>query len=176
MTTLNKAKIYVKSSPIHGYGVFADEDISVDQLIEQCYMLVFRDPTDSLIDYVFDISKVGHEKDSGMPLGYGAVYNHSADPNATYLIDEEKLILNFKARRPIKRGEEITVTYGLDWFSSRGVQPIEAFTWYRLKKLVAEHRRLVRMLLVCTTLTLALQFLPDVSMSWLYNLLQDSRG
>jgi len=48
-----------------------------------------------------------------LPLGYGALYNHSYDPNAEYL-DRAQLTKSFRALRDIPAGEEITINYNGD--------------------------------------------------------------
>lgn len=53
-------------------------------------------------------------------LGYGSIYNHSDDPNADYIINIKKRITTIRAERTIQKGEEIFLSYGDDWFSSRG--------------------------------------------------------
>ena len=35
-------KVYVKKSPVHGWGVFASEKIFKDELIEECTILVHQ--------------------------------------------------------------------------------------------------------------------------------------
>lgn len=52
--------------------------------------------------------------------GYGSIYNHSDDPNVDYIINAKKRIATIKADRTIQKDEEIFVSYGDKWFSSRG--------------------------------------------------------
>ena len=44
-------------------------------------------------------------------LGFGSLYNHSYEPNATYKKNFKKETISFVALRNVKRGEEITVNY-----------------------------------------------------------------
>jgi len=46
----------------------------------------------------------------GLPLGYGALYNHSYQPNAVYE-DRTPQTKIFRAARDIQAGEEITINY-----------------------------------------------------------------
>ncbi len=58
-------------------------------------------------------------------LGYGALYNHSANPNLETIQDIAERTVVFTACRDVKAGEELTIDYreGLDgealWFESR---------------------------------------------------------
>ena len=81
----------LKKSNLHGYGVFAEADISKD----------------------FDFG-VTHVSDNRFPDGYirtalGSYVNHSNEPNIIGVqhADSYKMI----AKRAIKRGEELTVDY-----------------------------------------------------------------
>lgn len=55
-------------------------------------------------------------------LGFGSIYNHSEEPNATYSINIKKQLATIKASRTIAKGEEIFVCYGDEYFSSRGIK------------------------------------------------------
>lgn len=110
--------VIVKKSKLHGYGVFAGKNIKKGELIEECYMIVSRKGGDkALDDYYFDINGK-----NGVFLGFGSIYNHSDDPNADYNFNEKKKIVIIKADRTILKGEEICISYGEDWFSSRGLK------------------------------------------------------
>jgi SET domain-containing protein len=116
MEILRNTKLQVRKSPIHGWGVFACEDINEGEVIEECPILrlpVQRGETNyTLIDYTFVFPKA---------LGYGSLYNHSEEFNATWEDDVEKDILRFKAIKPITKDEEITTYYGDEsyWLDGR---------------------------------------------------------
>lgn len=107
-------EIYVKKSTIHGFGVFAGKDIRKGALIEECYFILSDCEDDIIIDFIFDIG--GR---SGLLLGYGSLYNHSENPNADYTFDRRRKIATFTAAESIKKGQEILISYGPEWFSSR---------------------------------------------------------
>ncbi len=110
-------KIYVKKSPTHGYGVFAGKDFRKGELIEECYIIISPKGGDKVLeDFYFDI-----KGKYGVFTGYGSIYNHSEDPNADYNISISKKLATIKADRTIKKGEELFVSYGEEWFSSRGI-------------------------------------------------------
>lgn len=110
--------LVVKKSPVHGYGVFADADFAEGDILEECFSIAGSSKdmkTDPFIHYVF-----GDDENLLMiPLGFGCIYNHSDIPNADYFFDCDNLIIFFKAIKPIKKGEEIFIYYGENWFSTR---------------------------------------------------------
>ncbi|OGO93034.1 MAG: hypothetical protein A3F10_00040 [Coxiella sp. RIFCSPHIGHO2_12_FULL_42_15] len=112
-------KLIVKESPTHGYGVFAGKSLKKGELIEECYCLISKKSGDKgLEDYYFDA-----KGQSAIFLGFGCIYNHSDDANADYDINLKTRITTIKADRAIKKGEEIFVSYGDEWFKSRGLKP-----------------------------------------------------
>ncbi|MDE2025441.1 MAG: SET domain-containing protein-lysine N-methyltransferase [Patescibacteria group bacterium] len=110
-------KIYIGKSiiPNAGRGVFALVDIKTGEVIEQCPVIeipqkqVHNVQNSILINYNF---AWGNPEDRiAICLGFGSVYNHSYEPNATYIKHVEQELINFVAIKEIKRGEEITVNY-----------------------------------------------------------------
>ncbi len=128
---INNHLLCVKPSPIHGLGVFASTAISADALIEECPVLLSTIALPMFADYLFSAG----EKQEAIALGYGSLYNHANEPNATYGYDSDRRLIIFTARRAITAGEEITIPYGNDWFSSRQMQMIANVSWWR--KLIA---------------------------------------
>ncbi len=109
-------KIAVKKSKIHGFGVYAEKTIKKGEMIEQCYFIVSKKGGDkALEDYYFDA-----KGKYALFTGFGSIYNHSDDANADYKINLKTKIVDIRAERTIKKGEEIFVSYGDEWFSSRG--------------------------------------------------------
>jgi SET domain-containing protein len=107
-------KIFVKLSPTHGYGVFAGKTFKKGDIIEECYILITKGKDLALEDYYFDA-----DGKYALITGYGVIYNHADDDNAEYKIDAKRRLATFKAIKTIKKGEEIFVSYGEDWFASR---------------------------------------------------------
>lgn len=115
---LHQGKIYIKKSSKHGYGVFAGQNFKKGDLIEECYFIVSRGGDKGLEDYYFDI-----KGKYGLFFGYGCIYNHDEDPNADYFINRKSKIAKIKAYRRIKKGDEIFISYGDDWFKTRNKRP-----------------------------------------------------
>lgn len=110
-----KSKIMVRKSRITnaGRGVFASGSIKKGELIEECPVLVVPRKDYSVLkktllhNYYFLWGKVT----CGICLGFGSLYSHSYEPNATYQKNIKNQIIRFLAIKTIRKGEEITVNY-----------------------------------------------------------------
>jgi SET domain-containing protein len=125
MKPLLPSHLFVKPSVIHGYGVFAAKAFMENEMIEECYSILSTSKDVSLNNYYFVAGKK-----AAIPTGFGLIYNHSNQPNATYFFDEARNLTIYKALRPIQPGEEIVISYGKNWFSDRAM-PIKSISWPR---------------------------------------------
>jgi len=109
------SKIFFKKSEIHGLGMFANQDIEAEEIIEIAPIIILKKEDEQLLDqtklydYYFDWF--------GKPaivLGYGFIYNHSYESNAYYVRDIENETIIFKARKKILASEEIRTNYNGD--------------------------------------------------------------
>jgi hypothetical protein len=130
-------KIKVDYSNVHFRGVFATEDIESGELIERCPMVPLEhrmryhnDP--QLYNYLYshkcdceDCKK--HGGTFLMVLGYGMIYNHQDTPNTTWVFNHEKKVADVVATMPIKKGKEIFVSYGSDYFKYRKKVVLDEF-------------------------------------------------
>ena len=104
--------IEIKNSPIsegeYTRGVFAQEAIPAGTLFHQAPVLSYPNEQHkhiektSLADYAFEFG-VGR---SAILLGYGMLFNHSYEPNATYEINFENETFDFlptKILKPAKK-------------------------------------------------------------------------
>jgi uncharacterized protein len=112
---LYQNKIYVKKSRISGFGVFAGKKMRKGEKIEECYMIISRGGDKKLEDFYFDA-----KGKSALFTGYGSIYNHSDDENADYVLNMKTRLATVTANRTIQKDEEILISYGDEWFSSRG--------------------------------------------------------
>lgn len=122
-------KMVVKQSEVHGRGVFATEDIKSGELIEACPMVIMahrmnyhKDPT--IWAYMFTNTCPCEEcKRHGghflMIMGYGQIYNHQDDNNASIKFFLKEQYAEVRALRDISKGEEIFVNYGSKYFENR---------------------------------------------------------
>jgi len=116
MKLTHPSKLEVKSSPIHGYGVFATEDIKKGEIIEDCYILKIPLKRGFLpqmfMDYKFKwVNSIG-EIEEVLPLGFGCIYNHSNENNVTWRQITDKNVIQFYAIKHIKKGDEVCHYYG----------------------------------------------------------------
>jgi uncharacterized protein len=112
--------IKVGNSPRGGRGVFATRPFQPGEVIEVCPLIVGPEEGwgESTADYVFQLGP----NSMCLALGYGSLYNHGTPPNATYT-QTSKHAFTFIADRPIRAGEEILVSYGPSWWTSRDRVP-----------------------------------------------------
>jgi hypothetical protein len=127
--TGNSPKVEVRLSTVHGYGVFAKENLEEGELIEQCRLLKLgnraiynNDPV--LKDYVWaGEQKSSESKEHGacqyIALGFGSIYNHSDQPNTIQKLNFRTEVMKVKAARIILKDEEIFVSYGKKYFMIR---------------------------------------------------------
>lgn len=122
-------KIKLDYSPLHGRGVFATETIESGEIIEKCPMKIMafrmnyhKDPI--VWSHMFTNTCPCDEckKHGGhflMVMGYGQIYNHQDDNNASIKFDLKNEIAEISALRRIEKGDEIFVNYGSSYFKSR---------------------------------------------------------
>ena len=114
-------KLEIRKSPVHGYGVFAKDDIKKGELLEECFYMV--QPGISQVynmDYLYAWPDYGKPKYMTVLLGYGSMYNSSKkqnDCNAHYKTNVENHIFVFSAIKDIKKDIEILIWYGPDWWT-----------------------------------------------------------
>ncbi|TXC91820.1 SET domain-containing protein [Metabacillus litoralis] len=94
-------------------GVFATRDIAKGELLHEAPVIAYPNEQHELIeqtllaDYAFEYG-INH---TCILLGYGMMFNHSYEPNATYDINFPNHTFDFFAYRDIKAGEEILINY-----------------------------------------------------------------
>jgi uncharacterized protein len=97
-------------------GVFATQDIAKGELIHKAPVIPYPNEQHQYIektilsDYVFEYG-INH---TAVLLGYGSLFNHSYEPNATYEINFQDHTFDFYAYKDIKAGEEILINYNGD--------------------------------------------------------------
>jgi uncharacterized protein len=104
-----------------GRGVFATRRFVEGDTVEVCPTLEIADSESvgKLGDYVFGTED---EKVVLLILGFGMLYNHSGDANVEYVQDAPDTI-TYVALRDIEAGEELTISYGDEWWEGRGIVP-----------------------------------------------------
>ena len=122
-------KIRIGFSAVHSRGVFATEDIESEEIIETCPMVPLEhrikyhnDPQLYRYLYTHKCPCLDCDKHGGiflMVLGYGMIYNHQDTPNTIWNFRYKDKVAEVIASRPIKKGEEIFVSYGENYFNGR---------------------------------------------------------
>lgn len=120
----------VKKIAGKGLGIFACRDIRTNEMIESCPVLPLT-PTERkecektiLNHYIYPWRST---RSASVVFGYGSIINHSFTPNADWYQNFDTQRMEYRALRPIKTGEEITVNYNgepddmtpIDWFDVR---------------------------------------------------------
>jgi uncharacterized protein len=114
-----KRGLLVREGP-RGRGVFATRSFAEGETVEVCPTVEISEGGGDLADYLFESTNEGMFL---VVLGFGMLYNHSSEPNLDYY-QENEVALAFVAQRRIERGEELTISYGDEWWSARGETPI----------------------------------------------------
>ena len=119
-------KIVIKKSPGKGRGAFATRRIKKGEIVETAPVVLYEQirvekakkwsSAEIVMQQYHNWSEWGGEDSplTCMVLGYGAMYNHSAEPNIVAQRNFEDLTLSFVALKKIKRGEELCHYYP-DW-------------------------------------------------------------
>jgi len=97
-----------------GRGVYALKNFKPGDIIERSPIITvpvkeIREG-DKLSYYVF----CWDAKFMALALGIGSLFNHSSKANAIYAFKERSQVIEFRAYRPIKKGEEIFINYNFD--------------------------------------------------------------
>jgi uncharacterized protein len=111
------SRIYLAEShiPKAGRGVFATQHISKGEVIEVCPIIEIPGEQSELLrqsDLINYYFLWGDKLQAiAIALGFGSLYNHSYEPNATYIKLTEERIIQFIALQDIEKDTEITVNY-----------------------------------------------------------------
>lgn len=120
-------KVAIKRFPRKGRGVFALKNFKKGEVIENAPVLTFNIKGRKYLEktllnyYIYPWRSV---RGAALVLGYGSIYNHSFNPNADWKQNFKTMSMVYRAVRPIKKGDEITVNYNgepddstpIDWF------------------------------------------------------------
>jgi hypothetical protein len=104
-----------------GRGVFALKRFREGEVVETCpTVVVGDDDVDGVArDYVFAARQKGKVL---LVLGYGMLYNHSAEPNLFHR-SAGRLLIEFVALHDIGVGDELTHDYGPEYWTDRRRRP-----------------------------------------------------
>ncbi|WP_016951602.1 SET domain-containing protein [Anabaena sp. PCC 7108] len=96
-----------------GRGIFAQQDFAKGDLIERAAVIVIPKQQVKLItktvllNYYFG----WHGESGAIGLGFASLFNHSYRPNAVYIKNFAKNVIDIVAYKYIREGQEITINY-----------------------------------------------------------------
>ena len=122
--------LFMAESPAKGKGMFTNELILADTIIEIAPVIVMPAADRVLLDktllhdYIFEW---GTDKTQCcMALGFVPIYNHSYNSNCEYFMDYSSNTIMLKTVRNIEGGEEVFINYNGDfndkaalWFDAK---------------------------------------------------------
>lgn len=118
--------IEVRSSPVHGNGVYATRQFKKHELVEMVPSLVMdmsMFKTNMFNDFIFGGCTFEGRTVKKMGLGFGSVYNHHDEPNIVVKDAEQGScvpLAYYHATRNVEEGEELLFSYGATYWLSRG--------------------------------------------------------
>ncbi len=117
--------LFIAPTDLMGRGVFTNEPIKANTLVEISPVIVMGSTERELLDqtllhdYIFEWGD-NNEK-CCMALGYIAVYNHSYRSNCEYEMDYENNMILIRTVREIKTGDELFINYNGSWNDEKPV-------------------------------------------------------
>lgn len=115
MVIYKSCKIEIKKSTIHGFGVFAKENIKEGELLEECHYAKGHIAGD-ILDYAYNWPRNAKDyKYTTIPFGFACVYNCAKSVekrSVNWDCDEERDLYVFKATKNVTAGEELLSYYG----------------------------------------------------------------
>ena len=129
---MTQPDIYIGITENKGRGIFTNDPIPADTVIETAPVIVMSDDDRQLLDktllhdYIFEWM-AGDIKQCCMALGWVPIYNHSYSSNCEYFMSYEDDTIIIKTARDIEAGEELTINYNGDWSDAAPV-------WFDVKE------------------------------------------
>ena len=102
-----------RDTGIKGRGIFAHQDFAKGELTEITPIIVIPKQQVKLIvktvllNYYFGC----HGETGAIALGFASLFNHSYHPNALYIKNIAKSVIEIIAHQDIRKGQEITINY-----------------------------------------------------------------
>ncbi len=118
-------ELYIDKTDDRGRGVFTNQSIPANTIIEISPVIVMSAEERKLLDqtllhdYIFEWGP--DSKQCCMALGYVPVYNHSYQSNCEYEMDFANHVIKIKTVRNIEAGEELFINYNGDWNNSKRI-------------------------------------------------------
>lgn len=107
--------LFIAPSKKGGRGVFTNEPIATNTIIEISPVLVFSKAERMLLEktglynYIFEWGK--SLKKAALGMGYLSMYNHDYNANCEYLMDFDNALMSIRTVRKIRKHEELYINY-----------------------------------------------------------------
>ena len=116
-------KVRLGKSCLGDRGAFATRDIYAGEVIEVCPLVIEKRVNvpykSAMDDYVFSVDG----SNVAVSFGYCSFFNHDNNNNVTWNLDAATKRMTMYALRDIKKDEEMFVSYGKNYWVSRGITP-----------------------------------------------------
>ena len=129
---------YLSSQRFANLGVFAKKDLEVGVRIELAGFLA-RIPESCDLPENANVS-VFKRNGEELMLGPLSFVNHSCWPNSVYVLEQDSL-MSLRSLRTIKKGEEVTVKYGPEYFGDYNVDCLCPHTEFHGRGIVVLNSR-----------------------------------
>jgi hypothetical protein len=106
-----------------GYGIYASDDIPKSIFVEIAPVKII-DPELMNLDENINIYVIGWGDKVALSFGWTMMYNHSDNNSCEFSCNIHDNLLAIITVRDIMKGEQLTVNYGPEWFSSRNIEKI----------------------------------------------------
>lgn len=117
--------VYAADTAQRGRGMFSQNDIGANKLIEVAPVIVLSASHRLLLDqtllhdYIFEWGP--SQQECCVALGCISLYNHSYASNCEYEMDYDAQIMRIKTVRHIKAGEELFINYNGSWNDGKNI-------------------------------------------------------
>ena len=109
MITANKVE--VKESSIHGFGVFAKEDIEEGEVVEESLVFLTNIKSEDTL-HGFNDYFWSEDGKYVISLGLASIFNNEENnPNCIKEVYLEERMYRFRTLRKIRAGEELLISY-----------------------------------------------------------------
>lgn len=105
-----------------GHGIYATENIPKGVFVEIAPVVILE--PERMADENLNIYVIAWKDKIALSLGWTMMYNHSDNNSCEFSSNIHDNLLAIVTIRDIMKGEQLTVNYGPDWFSSRNIEKI----------------------------------------------------
>jgi hypothetical protein len=105
-----------------GHGIFTTEDIEKNTFVELAPVVICQ--PEAMKDPILSKYVILWNEQVAMGLGWTMMYNHSDKNCCEFSCNHHDGLMAILTVRDVKAGEQLTVNYGPNWFSSREMEKV----------------------------------------------------